>query len=119
MAAKSSTLRMLAGLEEISKGEIRFDGVVVNDMGPSERNIALAFESYALYYRMTVFENIAFPLRAKGLKGKQVDEQVNEIAKVLNLTTLLQEKTCRTGWRPSAKDLSCKGPYKETKCNAS
>jgi multiple sugar transport system ATP-binding protein len=89
---KSSTLRMLAGLEEISKGEISFDGEVVNDKGPSERNIALAFESYALYYRMTVFENIAFPLRAKGLRGKQVNEQVNEIAKVLNLTTLLQKK---------------------------
>ena len=89
---KSSTLRMLAGLEEISKGEISFDGEVVNDKGPSERNIALAFESYALYYRMSVYENIAFPLRARGLKNVEVDKRVKAIAKVLNLTTLLQKK---------------------------
>jgi multiple sugar transport system ATP-binding protein len=89
---KSSTLRMLAGLEEISKGEISFDDVVVNDKGPSERNIALAFESYALYYRMSVYENIAFPLRAKGLKNAEVDKQVRAIAEVLNLSTLLQKK---------------------------
>jgi multiple sugar transport system ATP-binding protein len=89
---KSSTLRMLAGLEEISKGEISFDGVVVNEKGPSERNIALAFESYALYYRMSVYENIAFPLRAKGLKNDEVDKQVRAIAGVLNLSALLQKK---------------------------
>jgi multiple sugar transport system ATP-binding protein len=89
---KSSTLRMLAGLEEISKGKIRFDDVVVNDQGPSERNIALAFESYALYYRMSVYENIAFPLRAKGLNNKEVDKMVRNIAGVLNLTTILQKK---------------------------
>ena len=89
---KSSTLRMLAGLEEISKGEIRFDDVVVNNKGPSERNIALAFESYALYYRMSVYENIAFPLRARGLKNEEVDKRVKTIAGVLNLTTLLQKK---------------------------
>ncbi|RPJ72719.1 MAG: ABC transporter ATP-binding protein, partial [Alphaproteobacteria bacterium] len=89
---KSSTLRMLAGLEEISKGEVRFDDVIVNDKGPSERNIALAFESYALYYRLSVYENIAFPLRAKGLKNKEVDKKVKDIAGVLNLTTILQKK---------------------------
>ncbi|MHB1347611.1 MAG: ABC transporter ATP-binding protein [Candidatus Humimicrobiaceae bacterium] len=89
---KSSTLRMLAGLEEISKGEVRFDDVIVNDKGPSERNIALAFESYALYYRLSVYENIAFPLRAKGLKNKEVDKQVRDIAGVLNLSAILQKK---------------------------
>jgi len=62
---KSSTLRMVAGLEEISRGEILFDGKVVNHLGPAERNIALAFESYALYQRLSVLENIAFPLRAR------------------------------------------------------
>lgn len=56
---KSSTLRMLAGLEEITRGEISFDGKVVNQLGPAERNIALAFESYALYQRLNVYENIA------------------------------------------------------------
>jgi len=83
---------MLAGLEEISKGEISFDGEVVNDMAPSERNVALAFESYALYYRLSVYENIAFPLRAKGLKGKEVDKKVRDIAESLNLTSVLMKK---------------------------
>jgi len=89
---KSSTLRMLAGLEEISKGEILFDGNVVNQLGPSERNIALAFESYALYYRMNVYENIAFPLRARGMSNKDVDKSVKEIAEALNLTSILKKK---------------------------
>jgi multiple sugar transport system ATP-binding protein len=88
---KSSTLRMLAGLEEISKGEIRFDGAVVNKMGPAERNIALAFESYALYQRLTVFENIAFPLRARKLKDQEVDQKVSSIAELLDLTSILNK----------------------------
>ena len=89
---KSSTLRMLAGLEEISKGEVLFDGKVVNQLGPTERNIALAFESYALYYRLNVYENIAFPLRAKGLSNKDVDKRVKEIADALNLTSILKKR---------------------------
>ncbi|MGQ9472867.1 MAG: ABC transporter ATP-binding protein [Candidatus Caldatribacteriaceae bacterium] len=82
---KSSTLRMLAGLEDITRGEILFDGKVVNHLGPAERNVALAFESYALYYRLNVYENIAFPLRARGMKGKEVDEKVRFIAEMLEL----------------------------------
>ena len=89
---KSSTLRMLAGLEEISRGEISFDGKVVNNLGPAERNIALAFESYALYYRLTVYENIAFPLRARGMKSKEVDRIVQNIAESLNLKSVLNKK---------------------------
>ncbi len=88
---KSSTLRMLAGLEEISKGEILFDGKVVNHLGPAERNIALAFESYALYYRLNVYENIAFPLRARGMKGSEVDGKVKSIAELLELTSYLKK----------------------------
>jgi multiple sugar transport system ATP-binding protein len=91
-SGKSSTLRMLAGLEEISKGEILFNGNVVNELGPAERNIALAFESYALYYRMSVYENIAFPLRAKGMSNKDVDKSVKEIAEVLNLESILKKR---------------------------
>lgn len=88
---KSSTLRMLAGLEEISKGEIRFDGRVVNKLGPATRNIALAFESYALYQRLTVYENIAFPLRARKLKDAEVDQKVMSIAELLDLTSILNK----------------------------
>lgn len=89
---KSSTLRMLAGLEEISKGEILFDGKVVNHLSPAERNIALAFESYALYHRMNVYENIAFPLRARGMSDKEVDKEVKAIAEALNLTPVLRKR---------------------------
>jgi len=88
---KSSTLRMLAGLEEVTRGEILFDGRVVNNLGPAERNIALAFESYALYQRMTVYENIAFPLKARGMKKSMVDEKVKSIAQLLDLTSVLNK----------------------------
>ncbi len=86
---KSSTLRMLAGLEEVSRGEILFDGKMVNQLTPAQRNIALAFESYALYQRLTVFENIAFPLRAKRMKDAEVRKKVCWIAELLDLTSLL------------------------------
>jgi multiple sugar transport system ATP-binding protein len=86
---KSSTLRMLAGLEEISRGEILFDGKVVNPLGPAERNVALAFESYALYQRLTVYENIAFPLRARKMEASEVDRKVSWIAELLDLTSVL------------------------------
>ena len=86
---KSSTLRMLAGLEEITRGEILFDGKVVNHLGPAERNIALAFESYALYQRLNVYENIAFPLRARGMSRSEVDQKVKSIAELLDLTGIL------------------------------
>lgn len=88
---KSSTLRMLAGLEEITRGEILFDGKVVNHLGPAERNVALAFESYALYYRLNVYENIAFPLRARGMRGPEVDKRVKFIAELLELTPYLKK----------------------------
>ncbi|MGE5593701.1 MAG: ABC transporter ATP-binding protein [Betaproteobacteria bacterium] len=88
---KSSTLRMLAGLEDITRGEIRFDGKVVNNLSPAERNVALAFESYALYQRLTVYENIAFPLRAKGMKQAEVHRKVTEIAERFALTPVLKK----------------------------
>ncbi len=88
---KSSTLRMLAGLEEISRGEVLFDGKIVNKMEPAERNIALAFESYALYQRLSVYENIAFPLRAKKMNNKEIDKKVNEIAGLMNLGAFLHK----------------------------
>lgn len=90
-SGKSSTLRMLAGLEEISRGEILFDGKVVNNMDPAERDVALAFESYALYQRLNVYENIAFPLRAKGVKSGEVDKQVKSIAELLDLLPVLKK----------------------------
>ena len=64
---KSSTLRMIAGLEKITRGEIWFDDVLVNDLEPRERNVAMVFETYALYPYLSVYENIAFPLRIRCL----------------------------------------------------
>lgn len=91
-SGKSSSLRMIAGLEEVSRGEIWFNGDLVNNMGPAERNIALAFESYALYPMMTVFENIAFPLRARGLAKSEIDKTVHSISEALDLTAILKKK---------------------------
>jgi ABC-type sugar transport system ATPase subunit len=88
---KSSTLRMLAGLEEISRGEMAFDGEVVNHLGPAERNVALAFESYALYQRLSVYENIAFPLKARGMRHAAIQEKVHWIAELLDLTSILEK----------------------------
>lgn len=89
---KSSTLRMLAGLEEITRGEMLFDGKVVNDLSPRDRNVALAFESYALYLPLTVYENIAFPLRAKKMTRAEIDRRVMEIAEALELMDVLPRK---------------------------
>lgn len=91
-SGKSSMLRMITGLEEITRGEISFDGKVVNDLTPAERNVALAFESYALYPRLTVYENIAFPLRAKGVSKPEIDKMVKSIAEDLELTDILDKR---------------------------
>ena len=89
---KSSTLRMLAGLEDITKGEILFDGKVVNQMTSRQRNIALAFESYALYSPLTIFDNIAFPLKARGMNKREIKKKVYEIAEFLELKDVLKRK---------------------------
>jgi multiple sugar transport system ATP-binding protein len=89
---KSSTLRIMAGLEEITRGELLFDGKLVNHLSPRERNIALAFETYALYAPLTIYENIAFPLQAGGLRKSEVDKKVKQIADMLDLTDVLRRK---------------------------
>ncbi len=89
---KSSTMRMIAGLETISEGDILIDGERVNDRKPRERNVALAFESYALYTPLTVYENLAFPLRNGKIPAPAVDRRVREIAEQFELTELLKRK---------------------------
>jgi multiple sugar transport system ATP-binding protein len=88
---KSSTLRMIAGLETISKGEIYLDGEIINWLDPKERNIALAFETYALYPHLSLFENIAFPLRIRGIKNEKVEKEVKHIADMLDLSAVLKK----------------------------
>jgi multiple sugar transport system ATP-binding protein len=89
---KSTTLNMIAGLEDISSGELRIDGQRVNDKAPRDRDIAMVFQSYALYPNMTVRENMAFPLKLAKLSKEEIDRKVDEAAKVLELTALLDRK---------------------------
>ena len=89
---KSTTLNMIAGLEEISSGELLIGGERVNDRAPKDRDIAMVFQSYALYPHMTVRQNIAFPLTLAKMKKPQIQEKVAEVAGTLDLTDLLDRK---------------------------
>ena len=89
---KSTTLRMIAGLEEISGGELYIDGKLMNDVAPKDRDIAMVFQSYALYPHMTVRENLAFPLKLRKYPKEEIDEKVNEAAETLGITQFLDRK---------------------------
>ena len=89
---KSTTLRMIAGLEEISEGTVEIDGVVVNDLQPRDRNIAMVFQNYALYPHLTVFENMAFPLRLQKMSQDEVYQRVTNAAEILGITEYLTRK---------------------------
>ena len=89
---KSTTLNMIAGLEEITDGELRIGGQRVNEKAPRDRDIAMVFQSYALYPHMTVRQNIAFPLTLAKLSKAEIEAKVAETAKVLDLVTLLDRK---------------------------
>jgi len=89
---KSTALRMLAGLEEISEGEIRIGDTVVNDMPPRDRDIAMVFQSYALYPHMTVEDNMAFGLRMRGMERESIVQRVKRAAEILELGPLLKRK---------------------------
>ena len=89
---KSTTLRMIAGLEDISGGTIEIDGVVVNDLQPRDRDIAMVFQNYALYPHLTVFENMAFSLRLKKVPQEEVYEKVVNAAEILGITDYLTRK---------------------------
>ncbi|MFC2077100.1 ABC transporter ATP-binding protein, partial [candidate division KSB1 bacterium] len=89
---KTSTLRMIAGLEEITEGEIYFDGRLVNNLPPGERNIAMAFESYALYHLLTVRENIAFPLRTRKTDPSEIEHRVKWAADTLHIADTLDKR---------------------------
>jgi multiple sugar transport system ATP-binding protein len=87
---KSTLLRMIAGLEDITGGEISIDGEIVNDMRPRDRNVAMVFQDYALYPHMTVEENIGFALRARKVPEDQIAARVDETAKMLGIAALLK-----------------------------
>ena len=86
---KSTTLRMIAGLEDISKGEFLINGELANQWGPREREVAMVFQSYALYPNMTVYDNLAFGLSLQGVDEDVIDERVQKTARILGLTDYL------------------------------
>ena len=92
---KTSTLKMVAGIEEVSDGEILFDQRPVSQLAPAERNIAMVFEDYALYPHLSVFENIAFPLRIRRLPGAELERRVTSAIALLGLETLRDESVRR------------------------
>lgn len=89
---KSTTLRMIAGLENISKGDFLIDGVRANEKGPRERGVAMVFQSYALYPHMSVYDNLAFGLMLQGVDEDVIDKKVTNTAKILGLTDYLDRK---------------------------
>ena len=89
---KTTLLRLISGLETISSGQIHFDGKVINEVSPRERNMAMVFQNYALYPHMTVRQNIAFALRVRKFRQSEIDERVNEAARILDLGQLLDRK---------------------------
>src|SRR5450432_4070587 len=92
---KTTTLRMIAGLEDISEGDICIGGRVINDVAPKNRDIAMVFQSYALYPHMTVFQNMAFGLRMRGMAKAEIRKNVEDAARILDISELL-------GRRPKA-----------------
>ena len=89
---KTTALRMLAGLEEISEGEIRIADRVVNDLTPRERDIAMVFQSYALYPHLSVYDNIAFSLKLHKIPKAEIDKRVRDAARILDLEPFLKRK---------------------------
>ena len=89
---KSTMLRMIAGLEEIKSGTISIDGKVVNNLPPKERNIAMVFQSYALYPHMTVFDNMAFGLKLEKRSNDEINDRVQEAARILQIQDYLKRK---------------------------
>ncbi|RYX99538.1 MAG: sn-glycerol-3-phosphate import ATP-binding protein UgpC [Bradyrhizobiaceae bacterium] len=89
---KSTLLRMVAGLETVTSGDVDIGGRVVNQVEPADRDIAMVFQNYALYPHMTVYNNMAYGLRNRGMANDEIDKRVREAAKTLELTTMLDRK---------------------------
>jgi len=91
-SGKTTVLRCIAGLEDPDEGDILIDGVRVNDVHPSQRDIAMVFQNYALYPHMTVYDNLAFPLKMRGLPKSEIEKRVRELAELLRIEELLDRK---------------------------
>ena len=89
---KSTLLRMIAGLEDITDGEIKLDNKIINKVDPSERDVAMVFQNYALYPHMNVFKNLSYGLKNKGESKEKIEKKVNEVAELLEIKEFLQRK---------------------------
>ena len=89
---KTTALRMIAGLESITAGDVKIDGRIVNDLPPKDRDIAMVFQNYALYPHMTAYRNMGFALKMRGLPREEIDRRVREAARILGLSDSLQKK---------------------------
>ena len=89
---KTTLLRMVAGLEDITEGEISIGEKIVNEVAPKDRDIAMVFQNYALYPHMSVYDNMAFSLKLRKLSKNEIDEKVKEAAKILEIDELLERK---------------------------
>ena len=89
---KTTLLRMVAGLEDITEGEVSIGGKAVNDVAPKDRDIAMVFQNYALYPHMSVFDNMAFSLKLRKLSKEDIQEKVEDAAKTLEISELLDRK---------------------------
>ena len=89
---KSTLLRMIAGLEDITNGDILLDGNIINKIDPSERDVAMVFQNYALYPHMSVFNNMAYGLKNRGISKEDINNKVNDVAKLLEIDQLLSRK---------------------------
>ena len=91
-SGKTTALRMLAGLEDVSEGEIRIDGEVVNDVEPQDRDVAMVFQNYALYPHMSIYDNIAFGLKVRKTPKVEIERRVRDVARVLGLDSLINAR---------------------------
>ena len=89
---KSTLLRMVAGLEDITEGDINLDGKLMNEVDPSERDVAMVFQNYALYPHMNVYNNLAYGLKNRGIDKETIDQKVNDAAKLLQISDYMQRK---------------------------
>jgi ABC-type sugar transport system ATPase subunit len=113
---KSTTLRMIAGLESISSGDLRIGGRSVNNVAPRDRNVAVVFQNYALYPHMSVWHNMAFGLKMRGVGLEEIDQKVAKAADLLGLNLLLQRKPgalsggSASAWRSAAPSCANRKP---------
>ena len=112
---KSTTLRMIAGLEDITKGEAYIDGVLMNDVAPKDRDIAMVFQNYALYPHMTVFDNMAFGLKLRKYSKDEIKKRVEEAAQILGLTEFLQRKPADLSGGQRQRVAMCRAIVRDAK----